>query len=145
MTASPDPHELLLALRRLRTAVATVDRGVAAAAKLRDGDLTVLEVLHREGPQTPTALARRTRTHLATMTGVLARLEREGWVERRSDERDRRSIGVHATSVERFGALYAEPNARLAALFADWPADQARTFLTSVDEVVRALGEQGEA
>lgn len=145
MTNAPESHELLLALRKLRTAVATVDRDVAATAKLRDSDLTVLDVLHREGRQTPTDLARRTRTHLATMTGVLARLEKEGWIERRSDSRDRRSIGVHATSVERFRALYAEPNARLAALFAEWPADQASIFLASVEQVVRALDEEDEA
>ena len=145
MTTSPDPHELLLALRRLRAAVAAVDRGVAAAAKIRESDLTVLDLLHREGELTPTELARRTRTHVATMTGVLARLEKDGWIERRSDPRDRRSIGVRATSVERFGVLYAEPNARLAALFADWPADRAGVFLDSVDEVVRVLDEEGEA
>ncbi|MGW4199421.1 MarR family winged helix-turn-helix transcriptional regulator [Streptomyces sp. NPDC004726] len=140
MTASAQTSELLLlALRRLRTDLASYDRAVADAARLKESDLTVLEVLHREGPRTPTALARRTSTHLATMTGVLTRLEKEGWIERHPDATDRRSIRIHATSVERFKALYADGIERLDALFQGWTAEQAQAFLSAVDDISQAM------
>lgn len=47
---------------------------MAARVGLNDSDLAVLDILHREGPQTPSALAQRTRIATTTMTGVLRRL-----------------------------------------------------------------------
>lgn len=139
MNAAPDAPEILLALRRFRTNVAARDRLVAETAHLKESDLTVLEVLHREGPRTPTALARQTNTHLATMTGVLTRLEKEGWIERQPDADDRRSIRVRATSVERFDALYADSIGDLVAVFERWPPEQAQVFLDSITDVAQAL------
>lgn len=130
---------LLLALRRLRTDLATHDRAVAEAAEIKDSDLTVLEILNREGPQTPSVLARRTNTHLATMTGVLNRLENDGWIERHPDAKDRRSIRIHATSIDRFNTLYAGSMKSLHAVFADWPVEQARIFLSAVADISQAL------
>lgn len=130
---------LLLALRRLRTDLAARDRMVAESVHLKESDLSVLEVLHREGPQTPTTLARRTSTHLATMTGVLTRLEKAGWIERRPDANDLRSIRIHPTSVERFDALYADSINQLRTIFERWPSDQAQAFLSSITDIAQAL------
>jgi DNA-binding MarR family transcriptional regulator len=46
----------------------------------------------RHGPLSPSALARRTRLHPATLTGILDRLERGGWVARERDPTDRRGV-----------------------------------------------------
>lgn len=140
MSTSPLSNEaLLLALRHLRINLISYDRGVAEAADLKESDLTVLEVLHLEGPRTPTALARRTNTHLATMTGVLTRLEKEGWIERHPDATDRRSIRVHATSVERLNGLYADGIGRLYTVFEQWPTEQTEAFLSAIDDINRAM------
>ncbi|MCT1436241.1 MarR family transcriptional regulator [Brachybacterium paraconglomeratum] len=140
MTAAPlGSQALLLALRRLRTDLAAHDRAVADAAGIKDSDLTVLEILNREGPQTPSVLARRTNTHLATMTGVLTRLEKDGWIERHPDAKDRRSIRIHATSIDRFNTLYAESMDRLAAVFETRPTEHARIFLSAVADISQAL------
>ena len=136
---TPSSDTLLLALRRLRTGFAAHDRAVANTAGLRESDLTVLEVLHREGPQTPTVLAHRTSTHLATMTGVLTRLERDGWIERHPDAADRRSIRIHATSIERFQALYADSIGRLLEVIERWTDEQAQSFLDATEDIARAL------
>ena len=45
----------------MNSELAASNRTVAAQTGLNDSDLAVLDILHREGPQTPTALARRTR------------------------------------------------------------------------------------
>ncbi|MDQ6776686.1 MAG: MarR family transcriptional regulator, partial [Actinomycetota bacterium] len=44
----------------------------------------------------PSALARRVGVHLATMTGILDRLERGGWIARDRDESDRRAVLVRS-------------------------------------------------
>lgn len=137
---TPSAHTMLLALRRLRTELASYDRAVADAASLNVTDLTVLEVLNREGPQTPTVLAHRTHTRLATMTGILTRLERGGWVERVSDDTDRRSIRIHATSVDRFNALYSTSVDKLHAVFDTWGHEKARSFLSAISDISQALG-----
>mgnify|MGYP002746767868 CR=1 FL=1 len=106
MTTAPDPPQLrtVLALRQLGSALAATNRAVGGALGIKDTDLAVLDVLHQEGPLTPTQLARRTRTHPATMTGVLGRLERGGWIERRPDAADRRSVRIRAAGVSGFRA-----------------------------------------
>lgn len=97
-----DPvNQMILALRRLNSAFAASNRVVGEALGLKDSDFAVLDALNQEGPRTPTELARRTRTHVATMTGILARLEGDGWIERRPDPADRRSVRIHAVGVDR--------------------------------------------
>lgn len=145
MNSGADVHEqIVLALRRFRTQVNARDRAVAAAAHLKESDLSVLDVLHREGPQTPTTLARKTSTHIATMTGVLSRLEKEGWIERRATAGDRRSVQVHATSVERFTDLYAHSVGRLQAVIATWSDSQAQLVLEAMTGLAQALEDENE-
>jgi DNA-binding MarR family transcriptional regulator len=51
---------------------------------------------HRHGPLSPSALARHAGLHPATITGLLDRLERGGWVARDRDPSDRRAVVVRA-------------------------------------------------
>ena len=57
----------------MNSELAASNRAVAARTGLNDSDLAVLDVLHRDGPQTPTTLARRTRMGTTTMASVLRR------------------------------------------------------------------------
>lgn len=75
------------------------------------------------------------------MTGVLTRLENEGWIERHPNAKDRRSIRIHATSIERFDSLYRDVTTRLAQLFDAWPDEQQRIFLNAVDDIGHVLEE----
>ena len=59
----------------------------------------------RHGPLSPTALAKRAGLHPATMTGILDRLERGGWVVRDREASDRRSVRVRPLR-ERGADLY---------------------------------------
>jgi DNA-binding MarR family transcriptional regulator len=67
---------------------------VRARLELRDVDLGCLELLARHGPLSPGALARHAGLHPATMTGIVDRLERAGWVARERDPADRRAVLV---------------------------------------------------
>ena len=145
ITASDSPQRrTVLALRRLGSALAMTNRAVGAMLGIKGTDLAVLDVLHREGPLTPTELARRTRTHLATMTGVLRRLERDGWVERRPDAADRRSVRIHAAGVDRLSAVFARTDEELGELVSGWSEEQVAMlvdFLNDASEVAGRLAD----
>ena len=143
MIAVPDSPRLrtVLALRRLNSVLSMTNRAVGAVLGIKDADLAVLDVLHREGPLTPTELARRTRTHL---TGVLRRLERGGWVERRPDAADRRSVRIHTAGVNRLTDVYARTDEELVGLISDWSDEQVSMlvgFLDAASDVASRLAD----
>ena len=129
----------------MNSELAASNRAVAAQTGLNDSDLAVLDVLHRDGPQTPTALARRTRMGTTTMTSVLRRLTRDGWVERRPSETDLRSFTIHATGVDRLAQMFLPANQKLTALVEHWPdsqVDQLIEFLENATKVIHESAEQ---
>jgi DNA-binding MarR family transcriptional regulator len=73
-----------------------LQRSVGARLDLRDVDLECLNIVNAEGPLSPSALARRAGLHPATITGVIDRLERAGWVVRERNSGDRRAVQVEA-------------------------------------------------
>jgi DNA-binding MarR family transcriptional regulator len=79
-------------LRNLRIELAMLNHRVGDRAALKDADLDCLDVLVRHGSMTPSELSRRTGIHAATMTGILNRLERDGWIVRERAEHDRRAV-----------------------------------------------------
>jgi DNA-binding MarR family transcriptional regulator len=83
-------------LRELRSQLSLLNHQVSARVELRDVDLDCLELIGRHGPLGPTALARLAGLHPATMTGILDRLERGGWISRERDPEapDRRAVTV---------------------------------------------------
>src|SRR5215218_8941233 len=83
-------------LRDLRVQLSLLNHRVGANLDLKDVDLDCLELIARHGPLTPSSLARRAGLHPATMTGILDRLERGGWVTRERDPSDRRAVVVRA-------------------------------------------------
>jgi len=83
-------------LRDLRVQLSLLNHRVGANLDLKDVDLDCLDLIARHGPLSPSALARRAGLHPATMTGILDRLERGGWVVRERDQSDRRAVVVRA-------------------------------------------------
>ena len=82
------------ALRELTVQSALLTSRVGQRLDLKDVDLNCLDLISRYGPLSPTALARRAGLHPATMTGILDRLERGGWIVRERDPEDRRAVRV---------------------------------------------------
>ena len=83
-------------LRDLRNQLSIFNRQVGAHLELKDVDMDCLDLINRHGPLSPTAMARVTGLHPATVTGILDRLERAGWVARERDPADRRAVTVRA-------------------------------------------------
>lgn len=85
-------------LRELSNQLSLLNHHVGAHLELRDVDLDCLDLIARHGPLSPSALARRAGLHAATMTGILDRLQRGGWItrDRDPDGPDRRAVAVRA-------------------------------------------------
>jgi DNA-binding MarR family transcriptional regulator len=83
-------------LRALSIQLSLLNHQVGARLGLNDVDLDCLDLVSRFGPLSPSALAQRAGLHPATMTGILDRLERGGWVARDRDPSDRRAVVVRA-------------------------------------------------
>jgi DNA-binding MarR family transcriptional regulator len=128
--------EIKESLRELRNQLSLLNHRVGAHLELKDIDLDCLELIARHGPLSPSALARRTGLHPATMTGILDRLQRGGWVtrDRDPDASDRRAVAVRALrdrNAELF-RLYAGMNTsmdEICAGYADTELDLVADFL----------------
>src|SRR5438045_5663345 len=83
-------------LRALSIQLSLRNHQVGDRAGLNDVDLDCLDLVNRYGPLSPSALAERAALHPATMTGILDRLERGGWVVRERSPSDRRAVLVRA-------------------------------------------------
>ncbi|MBE1560860.1 MarR family transcriptional regulator [Nonomuraea africana] len=102
-------------LRELSIQLSLLNHQVGGRLELKDVDVDCLDLINRYGPLTPSALAKRAGLHPATLTGILDRLERGGWVARERDPSDRRAVLVRALrerNAELLG-LYAGMNASL--------------------------------
>lgn len=83
-------------LRELSTQLSLLSRHIGARVNLKDVDFDCLELINRHAPLNPSALARHAGLHPATITGILDRLERGGWIARDRDLNDRRAVIVRA-------------------------------------------------
>ncbi len=83
-------------LRDLSAQLSLLNHSVGGRLDLKATDLECLDLITRYGPLSPSALARRAGLHPATMTGILDRLERGGWIDRDRDPADRRGVVVRA-------------------------------------------------
>jgi DNA-binding MarR family transcriptional regulator len=81
-------------LRDVGAQLSRLSHGVGGRLDLKASDLECLDAITRYGPLSPTALARHTGQHPATVTGILDRLERGGWIARDRDLADRRGVVV---------------------------------------------------
>jgi DNA-binding MarR family transcriptional regulator len=88
--------EVKESMRELSVQLSLLNHQVGAHIELKDADFDCLDLVNRHGPLNPSALARRAGLHPATMTGILDRLERGGWVVRRRNPSDRRAVVVRA-------------------------------------------------
>ena len=92
-------------LRLVRNQLSVFSRQVGTRLELKDADLDCLDLIDRSGPLSPTALARLTGVHPATLTGILDRLERGSWIARERAENDRSAVQIRSRR-DRQGELY---------------------------------------
>jgi DNA-binding MarR family transcriptional regulator len=114
--------EIRNSLRELRIQLSLLNYRVGSQLDLKDVDLDCMDIIDAYGPLSPSALARRAGLHPATMTGILDRLERGGWIVRERDPSDRRAVVIRVRR-ERYAellGLYAGMNRSMNKLLADY-------------------------
>jgi DNA-binding MarR family transcriptional regulator len=88
--------DIKYSLRQLSIQLSLLNHHVSARVDLNQVDLNCLDLVARHGPLSPSALGQLAGLHPATVTGILDRLERGGWIARERDATDRRAVVVRA-------------------------------------------------
>lgn len=142
MSNSPGPppalvREVQFALRAIGMRLGRLNDAVAGLVDLKGGDIELLDHVGRVGPVSPGELAAQLHVHPATMTGILDRLEKGGWVARERDSPDRRKVKVRAirTRGTELVRLYAPMNTAISKLCASFTTEQLtaiRDFLVGI-------------
>ena len=128
-------------LRDMSVQLSLLNHQVGDQLDLKGTDLECFDLINRHGPLRPSALARRAGLHPATMTGILDRLERGGWIARDRDPADRRGVVLRAlrdraTEVFR---LYSGMNSEMDQICAGYSDDE----LELLDGFLRRTAEAG--
>ena len=137
------------ALRDLDAELSLLNQRISGHLDLKGTDLQCLDLIDSRGPLSPSALARLAGLHPATITGVIDRLERGGWIVRERDPSDRRGVvlqpvpgrradvlrlasGMNA-QVAKICASYSSYELELIAMFLRRTADAGRTAAAQLD------------
>jgi DNA-binding MarR family transcriptional regulator len=127
-------------LRDLRIELVVLNHRVGSRVELKDIDFDCLDVIARHGPLTPSALAGRLGVHLATMTGILNRLEAGGWITRDRAQDDRRAVVLTSTpdrQRELYG-LFDGMNSRLDEICEEYSDEELDTIVGFLQRTVDA-------
>src|SRR5215471_14556449 len=135
------------ALRDLSVELSLLNQRISGHLDLRGTDLRCLDLIDRHGPLSPSTLARLAGLHPATMTGVIDRLERGGWILRGRHPADRRGVVLQPVPGRRADIirLSSGMNADHAKICADYSSDDLELiarFLRRTADAGRTAGAQ---
>jgi DNA-binding MarR family transcriptional regulator len=138
-TAARRADTVRKALRDARVQLSVLNHHVGSRVKVRETDFDCLDLISIHGPLGPSSLARLAGLRPATMTGILDRLERGGWIVRDRATADRRAVLIRMLPDRdaEVLALYAGMNSRFDRICADYDDAQLGTitaFLRRVQE-----------
>ena len=127
------------ALRDARVQLSVLNHHVGAGVGVRETDFDCLDLVSIHGPISPSTLAKLAGVRPATMTGVLDRLERDGWIARDRDTADRRAVLIRVRPERNAEvlALYSDMNTALDRICADYDdaqLDAIAAFLRRVQD-----------
>jgi DNA-binding MarR family transcriptional regulator len=134
--------EVLARLLRFIAGVVLYSNEVSRRVGLGPSDSQFLGLLATDGPLTPGQLATMTGLSTGTVTGVLDRLERGGFVRRERDAADRRKVLVVPVpeGAGRLAAHYAEHGAHTGAVLGRRDAAQLQVIADFLAEMNASPG-----
>jgi DNA-binding MarR family transcriptional regulator len=137
-------------LRDLNVQMSLLNQRISGRLDLKGADLQCLDFIDRYGPLSPSTLARRAGLHPATVTGIIDRLERGGWIVRERDPADRRAVLVQPLPSRRSEVLRLASgmNAAIARICAGYPDDDLELiadFLSRAADAGRTAAEELDA
>jgi MarR family transcriptional regulator, organic hydroperoxide resistance regulator len=106
---------------------------------LTHGQFFLIVAIMEEEGMLPSELADKTSQDRPTITGLLDRLERDGWIERRPDKKDRRSLRIYLApraneSKDAILELFEESNQRFMNRFSPEEWDLMDSFLIRLEQ-----------
>jgi len=126
------------ALRELSTSTVMAATAIAQKVGMGPNDLRCGELLVRNGPMTAGELAKATGLTTGAITGIVDRLEKAGWAQRRADSGDRRRVVVYPGPQENeqtTAALYAGHVERMNQLLGQYSDEQLSLLLEFVQRL----------
>jgi DNA-binding MarR family transcriptional regulator len=138
-------------LRDLSIQISLLSNRIGGHLDLKGTDLECLDLIDRYGPLSPSTLARRAGLHPATMTGILDRLERGGWITReRAPSSDRRVVLVQPVPSRRAEVLRLTSGmnaaiAQICASYQDGELEAIASFLRRTADAGQAAAEELDA
>jgi DNA-binding MarR family transcriptional regulator len=137
-------------LRDLSIHLSLLSHRIGGRLDLKGADLQCLDLIDRYGPLSPSTLARRAGLHPATMTGIIDRLERGGWITRERDPSDRRGVVVRAVPSRRAEVLRLASGmnaavAQICAGYQDGELEAIASFLRRTADAGRTAAEELDA
>jgi DNA-binding MarR family transcriptional regulator len=126
------------AVRRLIADAVLHNHAVAQELGLGASDAQFVGLLGQHGPLTPGRLAALSGLTTGTVTGVVDRLERAGFVRRERDAADRRKVHVVLVdaAVQRLSAHYREHGEHLERVLAARSAEELRVIAAFLDDLL---------
>ncbi|ANA82440.1 MarR family transcriptional regulator [Paenibacillus glucanolyticus] len=85
-------ENLTLRMRRLGTRTVLYQQQVASSLGLYNNDFISIDILHEKGPITAGELSKLTGLTTGSVTALIDRLEKSGYVRRENDPKDRRKV-----------------------------------------------------
>lgn len=106
---------------------------------LTHGQFFILVAIMEEDGMLPSEISDKISQDRATTTGLLDRLEKDGWIKRKPDKDDRRSLRIYLTSyaIERkepILKLFEETNQKFLSQFSQREWEQMQNFLGRLDQ-----------
>lgn len=139
--------DLILASRRIHGAIDVIDYEISERLGIHRNDLRALNLLEN-GPLTPRIIGESIGLTSGSVTALIDRLERAGYVERRPSETDRRSIeiGITQDRYTEIALLYRQCADTLMNKFSDQKGSQLKAstevlsdFATAMEQVAASL------
>lgn len=135
---------LALAGRKHSDAVVLYHAALAARVGISPSEWKTLSMLEREGPLSAGDLSARSGLAPASVTGILDRLERAGWIHRTRDPGDRRrvivSLDAEATA-EKYGFLFSGLKRRLGEIYQNYSDEQLELIIDVLEKSTVAMRE----
>lgn len=139
-------NQITEAFREMAVVMTVLNLRAGEQVGLRDVEMKALDVLMRDGAMSAKALGQRLGMHPATMTGILDKLEKSGWVTRERSPEDRRVVLIEPVR-ERVGEivrLFTGMNTNALALLDRYDAGQLETIAGFMDTMVAMAKQASE-
>lgn len=137
-------EKLTMGMRGLGTRTVLYQQSVAASLGLYNNDFLSIDILHEKGPVTAGELSRLTGLTTGSVTSLIDRLEKNGFVRRQPDPHDRRKVIIVPLyeNKEDVSATYLQLHEAMVKLASSYSDEELELITQFLNKASRVLEEQ---